>query len=75
MRPWLLVMLLVSVSFWTSCTKAPATVILPDSHELRPVIVCPEGMTCAVDPTRYTIDGGYLREILIQLDRCGQEPT
>lgn len=74
--PWIrsfkLTIGLVLVLACVSCTTRPSVVVLGDSEELKPVIVCPQGMTCAEDPTRWTIEKGYLNRIMKQLSRCAE---
>ncbi len=63
--------LVVSLS---ACTpKPPVSVVIPDSHELRPGVVCDGKGDCTVDPNRVTIDLGYLRELIDLLDVCRKQ--
>ena len=63
---WLICLLLLS-----GCTTKPSAVVIPDSHDLRPAWICPsDGNKCVPDPTRTTIDLGYLRTILRTFEEC-----
>ena len=72
MRTWSILILLVCLSSFSGCWHAPKVVVLPDSHQLIPAIKCPDGATCALDPGKITLDRGYLREVMGQLEACGQ---
>lgn len=77
LRPTWAGTLLVSSSLVVSlnaCTpKPPVSVVIPDSHELRPAIVCNEKGECVKDEGRVTIDLGYLRELIDLLDVCRKQ--
>ena len=64
---------LCSCLVWSISCTASKVVVLPDSRQLVPAIKCPEGMTCALDPGKITMDRGYLREIMQDLERCGEK--
>lgn len=61
---------------WSGCReKHIEKLVLPDSKELRPAIKCvineqDELAECMLDPSRVTIDLGYLRNIIDLLDAC-----
>lgn len=60
---------LVSLS---GCSKPQIqSVVVQDSHELRPAWACPsDGVQCVPDPQRVTVDLGYIREILRTFEEC-----
>lgn len=64
MKIWWLVAGLLLVSSWSGCSTP--SVVIPDSKEIRPAYTA-KGED---DPERVTLDLGYLREILMELDRC-----
>lgn len=65
---WLTCLLLLS-----GCTTKPSAVVIPDSHDLRPAWICPsDGNNCVPDPTRTTVDLGYLRAILRTFEECSK---
>lgn len=70
---WLGAILLAWLNFSTACSSAPETKILPANRTTPFAVVCPPDYHCDVDMTRVTVDGGYLREILVELDRCGNK--
>lgn len=66
--------LLISVVNLNACaTKPVEKVVIPDSHDLRPAIVCNEKGECVKDESRVTIDLGYLRELIDLLDVCRKQ--
>ena len=64
---WLLLLACVS------CTTRPNVVVLGDSETLKPVPICPQDIVCAVDDTRWTIEKGYLHQIMRTLSRCAKD--
>ena len=73
MRPWLPAILLAWGIFLTACTSAPETKILPANRTTPFAVICPKDAHCEVDMDRMTLDAGYLRDILIELERCGNK--
>lgn len=68
------VVLFSLVANLNGCSPKPvASVIIPDSRELRPGVVCDGKGDCTVDPNRVTIDLGYLRELIELLDVCRKQ--
>lgn len=62
---------LICLAIWSGCTPRPSAVVIPDSQELRPAWACPsDGQKCAPDPSRVTVDLGYLRTILRTFEDC-----
>lgn len=57
------------------CSEKPsASIVIPDRHELREAYVCDhEAQVCQHDLTAVTIDLGYLRDIIDQLDACRKQ--
>ena len=53
-------------------SKPPESVVIADSKEIRGAWECPDstGMGCKVVPDRVTIDLGYLRQFLQELQVC-----
>ncbi len=63
------------VASWNGCTaNPPVSVVIPDSRDLREAYTCDhEAKVCQHDPTGVTIDLGYLRAIIEQLDACRKQ--
>lgn len=66
--------LFLSVASLSACQPRPVEkVVIPDTHDLRPAIVCNEKGECVKDDGRVTIDLGYLRELIDLLDVCRKQ--
>lgn len=66
--------LFLLVTSLNACQPKPvASVVIPDSHELRPAVACNQDGQCSIDPNRVTIDLGYLRELIDLLDVCRKQ--
>lgn len=62
---------LICLGILSGCTPRPSAVVIPDSQDLRPAWTCPsDGTHCVPDPTRATVDLGYIRAILRTFEEC-----
>lgn len=70
MRSWFVIILVGLVGCQPHNVQS---VIIPDTRDLRPAIVCNEKGECVKDEGRVTIDLGYLRELIDLLDVCRKQ--
>ena len=77
----LLAWLLLAIS-WSACAGKPAaSVVIPDSRELKPAAQCEwtkvDGKlvpsNCVWDQGRATIDLGYIRDLIDLLSACAKK--
>lgn len=55
-----------------SCSKSVR--VLDGDREFRPAILCPQGMTCAIDPERDTVTKAWEAQLVKDLEACGSRP-
>ena len=71
MRPFICGIFSCLVLNWTGCSPKPNVYVVPDSHDLKPGVICQNWPAdeqaplsgCRRDPDRVQITLGYLREI------------
>jgi len=72
MKGWLVMTLTLLLLGSAACSTKPKIQVVPSDRLLKPVVICPEGVTCAEDPGRWSISKGYLRDIERVLVDCSK---